>query len=349
MRVIRADEVRYPGVELPPIDGSGNRPDEYELWKESGRTFRPARDTGLALEGRRSREARRKAAQRRQQVFAGVLAVVVLGSLLVAWQYASDRRAATEPLDTALAVPAPIERTTAPSADLPVAIAADPAADPTPYFASYKKLKLRLPVAADELTEIGFHQASYAYALRLKSLLPDAKMTSAKKDRSTHRDLSTQSTEDDAVLVGTALRMWRNRPGKPDTAVDIGADPGSAVYSPVTGTVVKVKRYKLYNQWNDYELHIQPDGRPELDLVMIHIDDVTVRPGDRVVAGISQLAVVRKLAKAVGPQLRSYTRNGGHHTHLQVNDATDPKYKGLKDALRVYDPSQSATRQPLDR
>ncbi len=77
-------------------------------------------------------------------------------------------------------------------------------------------------------------------------------------------------------------------PGKPDTAADVGAKPGSAVFSPVTGTVVKVKKYKLYGKWDDYELHIQPDGHPGLDVVMIHVTDVCCRPGDRVLAGVTR-------------------------------------------------------------
>jgi hypothetical protein len=32
-------------------------------------------------------------------------------------------------------------------------------------------------------------------------------------------------------------------------------------------------------------------------------------------------------------QLGSYTKGGGNHVHMQVNDATDPKYKGLKGAI----------------
>ena len=147
-----------------------------------------------------------------------------------------------------------------------------PRAAPRPIFASYKKLKLHLPVRVKSLTEVGFHQASYAYALPMKTTLPDAKLSQASNHRGTRRKVATQTTGPDAVLVGKVLRMWRPRPGKPDTAVDVGAKPGTAVFAPVTGTVVKVKKYKLYGKWDDYEIHIQPDGYPDLDVVMIHVD-----------------------------------------------------------------------------
>ena len=133
--------------------------------------------------------------------------------------------------------------------------------------------------------------------------------------------------------------MWRARPGKPDTAVDVGASPGSDVFAPITGTVVKVKHFKLYERFNDIEVHIQPENRPTLDLVMIHLDDVTVAPGDRVVEGTTRIAAVRKIDKRIASQLRSYTKNRGYHTHMQLNDATDPTYKGLKGAIAVSAPS----------
>ena len=329
VRVIRTNEIRYPGTALPTMDADAPAPDS------TGSGLGPARDTGLALEGRRARETRRRAAQKRQQVIAGVAAVVLLGALALGWQYSSDRRAKTELLAESPFTQAPLTRTNGPSPALPVARAASSQTEPTPLLATYHKLQIRLPVSVEDLTEVGFHQASYPYALRLTTKVPDANMAKAKKDRSTHRDPSAQKGGADAWLAGTVLRMWRARPGKPDTAIDVGASPGSDVFAPVTGTVVKVKRFKLYERFDDVEVHIQPENRPALDLVMIHLDDVTVAPGDRVVEGVTRIAAVRKIDKRIASQLRSYTKNKGYHTHMQLNDATDPTYKGLKGAIAV--------------
>ena len=137
------------------------------------------------------------------------------------------------------------------------------------------------------------------------------------------------------MLAGTVLRMWRPRPGQPDTAVDVGAKPGTAVFSPVTGTVVKVKRYKLYGKCDDYEIHIQPDGYPNLDLVMIHIDDVVVLRRATAWSGGRDAHRARCASSPTSSttQLASYTKDGGNHMHLQLNDATDPTYKGLEGAI----------------
>jgi biotin carboxyl carrier protein len=280
---------------------------------------------------------RRAQAQRRTAVsLAIVLSVAVL--LASGWKYSSDRAAEAHPVE------APRSGTTVLRAGTVAAESAsqgmralNPQDDPTPYFASYNQLKLRLPVSVKSVTEVGFHQASYSYARHMKSLVPYGDAEKAKKDRTTHRDSDKQQTGEDAVLTGEVLKLWRNRPGKPDTAVDIGANAGSTVYSPVSGTVVKVKRFDLYGRYPDIEIHIQPEGHPALDVVMIHLDDAICEPGDRVVAGVTPLARIRDLDPRIGPQLKNYTRNGGNHTHLQVNDATHPSYKGLKGAIKVED------------
>lgn len=207
----------------------------------------------------------------------------------------------------------------------------------TPLFATYGDVKLRLPVNPDDLTEIGFHQASFSYALSMSTPLADADMSHARESRGTER-ADKQPRGVDAVLQGTVLRMWREGGwGEPDTSADVGAAVGSTVVSPVDGTVIKVKPYKLYNKWDDYEIHIQPEGHPELDVVLIHIDGLEVEVGDKVLGGITPLAVIRRLDDKEPMQLRSYTPlgDGGNHVHVQVNDTTNPDYKGLEGAITV--------------
>ncbi|HET6350548.1 MAG TPA: M23 family metallopeptidase [Coriobacteriia bacterium] len=215
---------------------------------------------------------------------------------------------------------------------IPVASPSKPVAVPTPYFAQHGSVTLRLPVSVDDLTEVGFHQAAYRYAVKLSTKLPDADSSKAKKNGGTGRNKASQSKTADAWLVGSVLRMWRGRPGKPDTAADVGAKAGSRVIAPVDGRVRLVKHYELYGKYGDYEIHIQPDGAPTLDLVMIHIDEPVVRAGDRVSSGITPIGKVRKLSDRIRHQLGHYSGDPGDHTHLQLNDATDPKYKGLDDA-----------------
>ncbi|HSK48517.1 MAG TPA: M23 family metallopeptidase [Coriobacteriia bacterium] len=317
-KIIRSDRVHYDG-----LDDRLNQPAGSER-SETARTLRPVRDAGLSIERRGARDRRRAAAARRNRALASGLAVVALVVAGMGWRWISDQQAAHEP---------PVQRSDTPKT---VIKASNPVAQPTPVFATYKSLKLHLPVPVDDLTEVGFHQASFAYALKLKTPLPDADISEAKGQKGTHRDLSKQEIGPDAVLTGSVLRMWRDRPGSPNTSVDVGADPGTTVIAPVTGTVVLVKKYNLYNQaaYPDYQIHIQPDGMPKVDCVLIHIRKPRVKAGDRVTAGITPLAVVRKFSDRMNMQLEHYTSGTGDHTHFQLNDATHPSYEGLDGAIK---------------
>ncbi len=325
----------YADAHQPGVTQRASEREDYEEWRRSGRTLLPARDTGLAAERRLAREKRQRHRRSRQRAVIAAVMIVALALAIAGWRSASGRRA--EPYDPAAprTDSAPVQRSSEPAEGVVEIRAGLRLPDPTPIIASRGKLDVRLPVRLEDLTELGFHQASHDYALSLRTPLPFADMKAAKRDKSTHRDLSKQKTGPTAALTGKALVMWRSRPGKPDTAVDVGAKPGSDVLAPVTGTVVKVKRYKLYGKHTDFEIHIRPTGYDRIDCVMIHIEDVSVVPGDVVRAGVSRIGAIRKLSDRERLQLGSYTRDGGDHTHVQLNDVAHPSYKGLDGALSL--------------
>ncbi|HEY5540054.1 MAG TPA: hypothetical protein VIL41_01220 [Coriobacteriia bacterium] len=326
--------VRYPGVELPaePDAAAYSGADAVG----DARRLAPARDTGIALQSRVSRQQENAARRQRTGLIVSVLAVAVLISATIAWRYVSDRMAAATPLvaETASATAA-TPRTVASSAHQAANGSPQAAAAATPIFASYGKLKLHLPIPLAKLTEIGFHQASYAYALRMKTPMKNANLAEAAKNKSTGRDMSKQPTGLGAVMTGYVIRMWRNRPGRPDTAADVGALAGTTVLAPVSGIVVKIKPYLLYGKYPDYELHIHPDGTSGLDLVMIHLTGLSCAVGDHVDAGVTPVAKVRKLSNKFHDQLADYTKSPGDHVHIQVNNANFRGYKGLIGAISV--------------
>lgn len=321
VRRIRTDEVRYPTVDIP-----GAEQPSYD-----GRRLRPARDTGIAVDGRGARERRRARRNRGRNAFLVSVVVLVVATLGATWRYSSDIKAARASLSEQRS----IERVSATDDGATVMKALRKQPEPTPIFATYGNIELRLPVPVEALTEVGFHQAAYSYALHLSTPLPDANMKQAKAEKTTHRDLATQQTGPDAILTGSVLRMWRSRPGDPDSAIDVGAAAGTDVLAPVTGTVVKIKSYKLYGRYADYEVHIVPEGVSGIDCVLIHVDDLSVKPGDRVVAGVTRIAAVRHLSDRIHHQLGDYTEGGGDHAHMQLNNSNDPDYKGLDGAVSV--------------
>jgi murein DD-endopeptidase MepM/ murein hydrolase activator NlpD len=181
---------------------------------------------------------------------------------------------------------------------------------------------------------VAFHQSSYNDTYVYKPLVKVRTAAQAQPLAAAARAAGSESLEptsapfadDDGVWTGWGLQVWRtNVNGRSDTAVDCGARPGTPVISPVTGTVMRIRPYKLYGRINDFEFNIKPDAWNDVDVIVLHVTDPLVAEGDRLVAGVTRIASVRKLTNVLsGMQLRTYTSEGGNHTHVQLNKITKP-------------------------
>ena len=206
---------------------------------------------------------------------------------------------------------------------------------PTPIMSESSGITMHSAVAMEDLTEILIHNASYAYANEITTQLTEATNTEIIAAHGTGRVASEQPTGDN-WMTGEFIRCFREgNAGPVMSAIDCGGPVGATVYAPVTGKVVLVKQYKLYDEIDDYRIHIQPEGRPDLDVVLIHLTDVTVKPGDHVIAGVTPMAKIRDIFQYLDEslQLKNYTavNDNGNHTHIQVNNANHPEYHGLDD------------------
>lgn len=206
---------------------------------------------------------------------------------------------------------------------------------PTPIMSESSGITMHSAVAMEDLTEILIHNASYAYANEITTQLTEATNTEIIAAHGTGRVASEQPTGDN-WMTGEFIRCFREGNAGPRmSAIDCGGPVGATVYAPVTGEVVLVKQYELYNEIDDYRIHIRPEGRPDLDVVLIHLTDVTVKPGDHVVAGVTPMAKIRDIFQYLDEslQLKNYTaeNDNGNHTHIQVNNAMHPEYHGLDD------------------
>lgn len=213
---------------------------------------------------------------------------------------------------------------------------------PTPIMSESSGITMHSAVAMEDLTEILIHNASYAYANEITTQLKEAKNTDIIAAHGTGRVASEQPTGD-KWMTGEFIRCFREGNAGPImSAIDCGGPVGATVYAPVTGEVILVKQYKLYNEIDDYRIHIRPEGRPDLDVVLIHLTDVTVKAGDKVTAGVTPMAKIRDIFQYLDEslQLKNYTaeNDNGNHTHIQVNNANHPEYTAL-DELKP----QSAT------
>jgi biotin carboxyl carrier protein len=220
---------------------------------------------------------------------------------------------------------------------------------PTPLVAEYGSLKIHSPISANNITEIEFHQASYNTALQLTPLVTivDAQEV-ADRQGTNHTDPDAQPFGD-VPLIAEAISTWRlDSVGPEMSAVDVGSIAGTDVYAPVTGTVVKIRSYSLFGLIDDYEIHIQSPEHPELDIVMLHIEDLTIKVGDTVTGGSTRIAKVRNIGDVIDNNLSNFTAPGdpGNHCHVQVNDATRENYKGLEGALDIFNGRGYARPEP---
>jgi hypothetical protein len=221
---------------------------------------------------------------------------------------------------------------------------------PTPLIAAYGDLVIHSPISANHITEIEFHQASFDTALQLTPLVTivDAQMV-ADQQGTSHLPFDEQPRGDEP-LIADAVSTWRLDSAGPEmSSVDVGALAGTDVYAPVSGRVVKIKTYSLFGLIDDYEVHIQSLEHPELDIVMLHIEDLSVEVGDMVYGGGTRIAQVRYIGDVIDNNLSNFTAPGdpGNHCHVQVNDATREGYKGLEGALDIFNGRGYARPEPL--
>lgn len=149
----------------------------------------------------------------------------------------------------------------------------------TPRFATIGELSLHLP-SADTLL-VGFHEASQAEA---QALTPHGRLV---ENANTTRIDPPADVEDGADYV---IMSSRGRRPAATSAVDLVMRDDDPVLSPVSGVVTDVREYALYGKYRDHRIEIQPEGRPDLRVVLIHVADVRVRHGDRVTVGETPLA-----------------------------------------------------------
>lgn len=157
-------------------------------------------------------------------------------------------------------------------------------------------IEIRLPSTRTEL--VGLHQSNHDGA----------------------RDLATAV----GAPVPVVVLESRDRGTGRRSAADIVVHPGTELRAPVTGRVVRAGTYTLYCDKLDDYLVIEPDGRPGIEVKLLHIDGVRVAAGDRVVAAETvvaprptQLPFTSQVDAVSGP-------DDWPHVHLEVVDTAIP-------------------------
>jgi hypothetical protein len=239
----------------------------------------------------RYRDRRRRAQHRaRRLAVIGIVAVLALVSLLL----------------TAFGSNSP-ERVAATVDLTPIATGVPPQPE---ILATVSNLQIRLPIAGEAVTAIGFH-GSDAGAMELDPV-------------------GRQANE------GLLARLWRriagsNRQGPvwyqleggPGTEVlAVGAVPGTDVYSPVDGTVVSISDYVIDGKAYGSRIDVRPTAAPSLIVTLSHLEpDPSLAVGSPVLASSSKLGAVVDVAAVERQALAKHARARGNNVSIDVHPA----------------------------
>ena len=243
---------------------------------------------------------RRRRTARTARRFAGitlVVAVAVATLLLTAFGSGSAERAASVgafPIDVSLA----------------------PAGPPEPQIVAARgPLRLQLPVAQSRLTAIGYHPAG------------DGSLALEPVGRRGNQGLLGRLRE---RILGTPENrlVWYQLGGRggPATAVlNVGAPPGTDIYSPVDGTVIGITDVIVDGRTMGVRIDIQPLSAPASVVSLSRLrPDASLAVGSSVSAGTRKLGTLLDFSRVERQALARYTRDAGNHVAIAVRPAVSP-------------------------
>jgi hypothetical protein len=188
-----------------------------------------------------------------------------------------------------------------------------PSGPPSPEVVALEgALRIQLPVAQSRLTALGYH-ASGDGAVALQPLGSQA-------NPGTFTRLARR------VFGGGAhgLRWFQLGGGEgPGTAaLDVGALPGTDVYSPVDGSVIGLTPYIVNGRRFGSEIDVQPTGTPSFVVSITHVKpDPALTVGSSLAAGTSKLGVLLDFSRVEEQALARYTQDAGNHVEIEVRPA----------------------------
>lgn len=101
-------------------------------------------------------------------------------------------------------------------------------------------------------------------------------------------------------------------------AMDVGAEAGSAVYSPVSGVITSIRPDPMVEGANVVE--IKPKDNPNARVSVSLVRDISPDTGvaTPVTAGMTELGTVADSAAVLDTQLSAYTDDAGNHVTVSA-------------------------------
>ncbi len=177
-------------------------------------------------------------------------------------------------------------------------------------LATVGNLQIKLPIATEAVTAIGFHGAD-GNAVEL-----------APVGRQINEGLLARLWR---KIAGSAQQgpVWYQLSGGPGTQVlEVGAAPGTDVYSPVDGTVVSISDFVIDGKVFGSLIDVRPSAAPSLIVTLSHLEhDPSVAVGSPVLASSSKLGTVVDVATVERQALASYAGARGNNVSIDVRPA----------------------------
>jgi hypothetical protein len=265
---------------LDPGDHRLNGPQPFDTVADDMPSSRPIR--------RRRVERREVRAARRARRFA--LLIVLAGVLLIA-----------------LALTAFGGGTATNLSSLSVQRSIATATEPFPQIVAIRgQVRLQMPITQSRSTAIGYHSSS------------DGALSLSPLGRQGNEGVLQRVFH--AVFGGGGGHpIWYRLDGGALSALDVGAVPGTDVYSPVDGTVVGISPFVVAGKHFGEEIDIQPQNAPSLVVSLTQVrPDAALQVGDDVVSGRTKVGSVVDLSRVEHQALARYTNDAGDHVSIEV-------------------------------
>jgi len=184
-------------------------------------------------------------------------------------------------------------------------------ASPDAVLAEASGVAISTPIRPAEITGLGYH--------------PDGEALLKMEPRGSNLSASGITS---LFGGGTAERISyytmspAERPGPRTGALDVGAEAGTSVYSPVDGVITAIRQAPSLPEASIVE--IKPSGHPNLRVSVTLVQNVEKGVGveSNVKAGMTQLGEAADVAEVLKPQLSYYTPGEGNHVTIYLSRIT---------------------------
>ncbi len=183
-------------------------------------------------------------------------------------------------------------------------------AGPDVVLAEVAHVVISTPIRPEELTGLGYHPEG-------ESLI---EMSPRGKNLSGNSVMGLFSSDSTPEKLQYYIMDSASRKGPSTGSLDVGAEAGTAVYAPVTGTVTAIRPDPVLQEGANI-VEIKPVDNPNIRVSISLVQSIEdeVGPRSAVTAGMTRLGSVADSSKVLKPQLAYYTADAGNHVTISAS------------------------------